>query len=177
MSIKEKPGSAVNPVEIEYGKTKSAPWILVEVSMGGPCLHGAAETPGYPEHGVAKHAVCALKRNICHFVRRGMLHFDAREVVFATVASVSVETEYRETVFVRGFCRDWVTDSPRLAAYLDPRYRKTMLRRRRQRSRALALRFFSRRRRAPMAKLTRTLPRRIMDTTAMRASGLERASM
>ena len=45
-----------------------------------------------PELGVAKQTIYALKRNICHFVWWGMLHFGSREGNFATVASVNVET-------------------------------------------------------------------------------------
>ena len=59
----------------------------------------------------------------------------------------------------------------REGSYRDPKYRSTMLASRRSRSKDLAFRFFSCKRKAPMRKLTMTLPRRIIDTTAIKASG------
>ena len=64
----------------------------------------------------------------------------------------------------------WTT----LWGYLEPMYRNTMPRSTRARSKALALRFFSWKNRAPKRKLTTTEPRRIMETMEIMASGRER---
>ena len=56
-----------------------------------------------------------------------------------------------------------------------PKYKHSIPRRTRKRSRALARRWDSWRTKAPKAKLTSTLPRRTIETMAMRASGWLRA--
>ena len=67
--------------------------------------------------------------------------------------------------------REIVFPYPKIA----PRQRQSMLRKTRARSTAFERRLFSCSRKAPKRKLTNTLLLRVIETTAMRAPGMESA--